>query len=97
MERELEAGDYLLAQMPAQRQPVKWWRIHKPCKSIYINGMSKSWTVYLPHFSYHRSYVGYAWLNIKLFNRWDIMFTVGYYDRNEFLARGGKQRGLPIV
>lgn len=93
--RELEYGDYLLAQMPAQRQPVKWWRVHRPYKCRFYNGMNKRWTVNLPHFSYHRTYVGYASLVIHLFNRWWITFEVGRYDREEYLAKGGKQRGLP--
>ena len=94
MIRELEYGDYLLAQMPAQRQPVKWWRLHKPCKFPYQNCMNKQWTVYLPHFSYSRTYVGYVYLHVRVFNRWDIMFNVGHYNREEYLANGGKQRGL---
>ncbi|GAI69673.1 unnamed protein product, partial [marine sediment metagenome] len=41
------------------------------------------------------TYVGYASLTIHFFNRWWVTFQVGHYDRDEFLAKGGKQRGLP--
>ena len=95
MKRELCIGDIILAQMPASRQPVKWWRLHKPSKCHFKNCINKRWTVNLPHFSYSRTYVGLLFLHVKLFNRWDILFHAGHYDRDEFLAKGGKQAGLP--
>lgn len=82
-----ELGDAILASLPKEKQPVKWWKGHSITVWHHENWMTKTlWQkirAWLPHFSKSRSWVGYFWLHTFLFNRWDVMFTCGDYKFEE--------------
>jgi hypothetical protein len=77
-------GNSILAKLPEKRQRVKWWRLHKPWLTGWVDYMyndDKRHVIFrnLPHIRYSRSWVGYLHIHLYLFNRWSILFTFGDY------------------
>ena len=79
-----ELGDAILADLPERRQSVKWWVWHKPAVFGFRNCLPKTRVgrlqAWLPHMTTSRSWVGYFWLHLFLFNKWDILFKWGYWE-----------------
>lgn len=82
-----ELGDAILASLPKKRLPVRWWKGHGVTVWHHSDYLDKStWgriRAWLPHFSTSRSLVGFFWLHVYLFNRWDVMFVCGVDGRSE--------------
>lgn len=79
-----ELGHAILKSLPKEKQRVKWWRLHKPWTCGHTNCMVKGFQKileWLPHFTTSRSWVGYFWIHLYLFNKWCILFTFGHWDK----------------
>lgn len=81
-------GNAILANLPRERQPVKWWRVRsKPNRFGHINAMPgnrlQKMLRILPRISWSRTWVGYLFIHLYLLNRWCFLIQLGHYERCE--------------